>query len=359
MHRRILLLSAYQSDSHAWWVNWLQRTFPAIDWRLLTLPGRHFKWRIRGNPLSWIDRIGAACEGVDQVLATSMVDLATLRGLCPALGRIPTVYYFHENQFAYPVGPGQRHTIEPRVVQLYGALAADRLLFNSEWNRASFLDGVDALLARMPDAVPDEVATRLGRRSAVLPVPIAATAAPQTAPRDPGLIVWNHRWEYDKAPEVFARALDRLVEAGHDFRLALLGPRAPKPPTVLRELGERFRRHIIANGCLPSADYTAVLQRAGIVVSTAIHEFQGLGVLEAAAAGAVPLVPDALVYPEQYPAIYRYAAGDADALARCLSQWLISPPPPPDVTAWCENALVGPWGRVLGETAFSADRGAG
>jgi len=142
MKQRILLLSAYQADSHAWWTQWLEQRFADIDWRRLTLPGRHFKWRIRGNPLSWIDQIAAASEGVDRVLATSMVDLATLRGLHPALAAIPTDYYFHENQFAYPVGPEQRPSLEPQIVQLYGALAADRLLFNSEWNRRSFLDGV-------------------------------------------------------------------------------------------------------------------------------------------------------------------------------------------------------------------------
>ncbi len=87
----------------------------------------------------------------------------------------------------------------------------------------------------------------------------------------------------------------------------------------------------------------------GIAVSTAIHEFQGLGMLEAAGAGAAPLVPDALVYPEQYPRAYRYPAGDADALAARLGQWLGDPPPAPDVSAWSEVALRPSWARLLGE----------
>ncbi|MEX0386963.1 tRNA-queuosine alpha-mannosyltransferase domain-containing protein [Spiribacter onubensis] len=347
MRRRILLLSAYQSDSHAWWVRWLQQAFPGIDWRLLTLPGRHFKWRIRGNPLSWLDEIESACRGADQVVATSMVDLATLRGLCPALARIPAIYYFHENQFAYPVGPGQRHTLEPRVVQLYGALAAERLVFNSDWNRRSFLAGVDALLGRMPDAVPAGVAARLGRRSMVLPVPIAELTRPATEHRDPRLIVWNHRWEYDKAPEVFARALDRLAADGHDFHLALLGARAPKTPAVLRGLEKQWAPRIVASGCVARSAYGAILHRAAIAVSTAIHEFQGLGMLEAASAGAAPLVPDALVYPEQYATAYRYPAGDADALATRLGQWLGEPPSVPDVSAWSEVVLRPSWAKVL------------
>ena len=348
MRQRILLLSAYQADSHAWWTRWLEERFVDIDWRCLTLPGRHFKWRIRGNPLSWIDHIAEASQGVDRVLATSMVDLATLRGLQPALAGIPTDYYFHENQFAYPVGLGQRPSVEPQIVQLYGALAADRLLFNSEWNRSSFLDGVAALLRRMPDAVPAGIVERLAPKTAVVPVPIVPPA-PGRASRDARLILWNHRWEYDKAPEVFADAVIRLAEAGHAFRLALLGPRPHPPPPALSRIVDALGDRVIANGRVPRGEYDALLHRAGVVVSTAIHEFQGLGMLEATAAGATPLVPDALVYPEQYPAEYRYPAGDADALARRLAGWLgdSARPGAPDVSGWYDTALQALWRQTL------------
>ena len=45
-----------------------------------------------------------------------------------------------------------------------------------------------------------------------------------------------------------------------------------------------------------------MLAAADIVLSTALHEFQGLAVLEAIAAGCLPAVPDRLVYPELIPA---------------------------------------------------------
>lgn len=66
----------------------------------------------------------------------------------------------------------------------------------------------------------------------------------------------------------------------------------------------------------------------------AAHEFQGISMLEAASAGARPLVPDALCYPEQYPDEYRYPAGDLDALVERLKQWIEQPPPRCDVTPW-------------------------
>ncbi|HAC26289.1 MAG TPA: DUF3524 domain-containing protein, partial [Marinobacter hydrocarbonoclasticus] len=47
-----------------------------------------FQWRIRGNPVSWLHQPGLD-ESWDLVIATSMVDLATLRGLHPRIANTP------------------------------------------------------------------------------------------------------------------------------------------------------------------------------------------------------------------------------------------------------------------------------
>jgi glycosyltransferase involved in cell wall biosynthesis len=342
---RLQLLSAYRADSHAAWADWLTATFSEFQWQTQELPGRHFRWRIRGNPLSWLDEFSDPAPAA--LVATSMVDLATVRGLHPVLGRVPALYYFHENQFAYPLGEHQVRSIEPQMVQLYGALTADRLAFNSRFNQTSFIDGVRALLARMPDGVPAGVPERLAAKSAVLPVPVLPVPASGER-RDPGLILWNHRWEYDKDPDSFADALAALAQRGTDFRLALLGPRPARPPPALQRLRERFAHRIVADAHVPRAQYQAILGRAGIAVSTALHEFQGLAMLEAVSAGAAPLVPDALVYPEQYAETYRYPAGDTQALAQRLAQWLeFGAPAAPDVTSWTEQTLRPAWQRTL------------
>ena len=329
------LLSAYRAESHAAWADWLVSTFSELDWQRFELPGRHFAWRIRGNPLSWLDALPD--DAPNLIVATSMVDLSTLKGLHPHLGKIPTIYYFHENQFAYPQGKAQLRSLEPKMVQLYGALAAGRVLFNSEYNRSSFLEGVTRLIGRMPDHVPPGVIDRLAEKSAVLPVPMKPITP--AAERDAGLIVWNHRWEHDKAPELFAEAMIALAGQGADFRLALLGWRHEKTPAALARLRDALPDRIVADGRLPADEYRALLARAGIVVSTSKHEFQGISVLEAASAGCIPLVPDALVYPEIYPANYRYPAEDRQALLARLEDWLEgNAPGPVNVDAWSSRS---------------------
>ena len=89
---RILLLSAYDADSHRYWRENLLRHLECFEWRCLTLPPRHFSWRIRGNPVSWVSSCGEQLsEPYDLLLATSMVDVATIKGLIPSLASTPTL----------------------------------------------------------------------------------------------------------------------------------------------------------------------------------------------------------------------------------------------------------------------------
>ncbi len=344
---RAWLLSAYRADSHAAWADWLLASQPQFNWQRLELPGRHFAWRIRGNPLSWLEALPP--QQPDLIVATSMVDLATLKGLHPRLAGVPTLCYFHENQFAYPLSSRQRHWLEPQMVQLYGGLAASRLVFNSAFNRDSYLQGVRQLLEQMPDAVPPGVVDQLAQKSGLCPVPVEPV--PPAAERDGQLILWNHRWEHDKAPELFAEAMIALAGQGVAFRLALLGKRPRQVPPALARLREALPERIVADGQLPADAYRALLGKAAIAVSTARHEFQGLAMLEAASAGARPLVPDALCYPEQYPPHCRYPQGDAGALVSRLRDWLSAGlPSPVDVSPWYAGHLVPVWAELLANT---------
>lgn len=316
---RILLLSAYDAVSHRQWRQGLVAALPQHDWTVLTLPARHFRWRIRGNGLSWaMGERETLMRAYDLVLATSMVDLATLRGLVPPLAALPAVLYFHENQFAYPQSAEAHASLEPRMVTLYSALAADRLVFNSEHNRTTFLDGVAALLLRMPDAVPPGIVAGLADKACVIPVPLddEVFAAPPASRPDILTLVWNHRWEYDKAPQRFFRALERLEADGLPFRVHLLGQRFRRIPALFQTMRRTLADQVLSWGWRERReDYLAVLRESHLAVSTALHDFQGLALQEAVASGCVPVVPDRLAYPEHYAAEFRYASFPDDEAA--------------------------------------------
>lgn len=314
---RVLILSPYPAYSHKLWVRQLIRGLPEVDWRVLELPARHFAWRLRANPLQWHLAQTLREEPVpDLLLATSMTDLATFKGVAERrLRDVPSIVYFHENQFAYPLTPGVPASVEPRMVQLYSLLAADRVVFNSRYNRDTFAAGAARFLARMPDGLPAGRIEAIAASAEVIPVPVRDVFFDQEAvePPAPPRLIWHHRWEYDKGPERLLTAVLYLVERGLDFRLELAGQRFRETPAPLRELKQRFPGQVADHGYLDETDYPRFLAAGGHALSTAVHDFQGLAMLEAAAAGCVPAVPDRLAYPEWFDARYRYPSHDDPA----------------------------------------------
>lgn len=358
---RVLVLSAYDAPSHRYWREGLATYCDADEFTHLTLPPRHFNWRIRGNSLSWAFGAADALRGeYDLLLATSQVDLSALRGFVPELAALPSLVYFHENQFAYPVG-GAAARVEPQIVNLYTALCADRLLFNSQWNLDSFLAGLEALLARLPDHVPPGLPQLLARRAEVLPVPVELAGMPQRSPGEVIDVVWNHRWEYDKGPEILLAAVEACIDQALPLRFHILGQQFRRRPDAFDQLARLFEKHPTFLGhwghVTRRDEYLALLASSAVVLSTALHEFQGLAVLEGIAHGCLPLVPNRLSYPEFVPAALRYASTPADsaaegrAIAAGLSELTRSArdgnwQPPPDVAAY-GWAQLGPRYREL------------
>lgn len=342
---RILALSGYHATSHGVWLNELELALAGHQLSSLTLPPRHFAWRLRGGPLSWHGHERLR-ERYDLVIATSMVDLATLKGLNPALAAVPTILYFHENQFCYPTSNEQSAALSTRVdrqmVQLYSALAADAVAFNSAFNRNTFLNGVRQLTARLPDHIDRSLAEDLSAKATVLPIPIVGigemtkAAAKRSCIKLPFKIVWNHRVEYDKGVAEFYAALKELTDV--DFQLILLGQRFRRVPAAWQQLTKDFAPRILHDGyCADRNEYASWLQQGDIVVSTAHHEFQGLALLEAIGLGLMPLAPNRLVYPEYLAAPYLYEPRElAAAMRRVTSS---AEPLPPPLLASAKAAL--------------------
>src|SRR5690606_13806852 len=143
------------------------------------------------------------------------------------------------------------------------------------------------------------------------------------------VILWNHRWEHDKDPEAFFAALRPLHERGVPFRVAVCGRQSRRAPAVLEQARAWLGARVVHWGtCEGEAAYRELLSRAQLAVSTAVHEFFGIAMVEATHLGAEPLVPDRLAYPEIFPAEHRYP--DPAALverleARCRA-WVAGAP---------------------------------
>jgi len=284
--------------------------FPEHEWTNLSLPGRYFNWRIRGNALTWgLGERKVLEQHYDMVVATSMVDCATLRGLVSNLAVIPWIVYFHENQFAYPVDKENDHT-EPKMVTLYNALCAEKIIFNTKYNLDSFIDGLSNFLKKMPDGVPDNVIDLIAKKSHVLAVPVESNMITKDELRQKHAIpvlLWNHRWEYDKGPERLYNLLVELRRRNFSFKLNLIGQRFRLIPEAIKKIKDEFSDIILNFGFIEEKEiYKRTLNDSDFVLSTSLHDFQGVSVLEGVVAGCIPVVPQRLAYPEIFPDRFCY-----------------------------------------------------
>ena len=115
------------------------------------------------------------------------------------------------------------------------------------------------------------------------------------------MILWNHRWEYDKNPEAFIASLKKLYEEGAQFNFAVTGENSPKDSEAIKSQFGKLSEFIVSSGYLPRTEYISLLSKTDVVVSSSIHEFFGISIVEALSAGAIPVLPKRLSYPEIVP----------------------------------------------------------
>ncbi len=211
----ILVLEPYYGGSHKAFLAGLIRHLPCT-FDLLTLPAHSWKWRMRlaaphfSGVLATDPRYKA--KTFDRILCSSLLDVAALRGLLPPhLRGIPLLTYFHENQFAYPMQVSEARDVHFGLTNLTTALASDRLAFNSRYNLDSFLAGCRELLAKMPDMSLAGYEEAIRAKATILHHGLdfsGIDACPEERQTGrPPVLVWNHRWEHDKNPEVFFSTL--------------------------------------------------------------------------------------------------------------------------------------------------------
>ena len=273
-----------------------------IDLRVM--PARFWKWRMRGAALHFV-RTLKNLNTYDALICSGLMSLADFKSLCNDKCP-PVLVYFHENQLTYPVGPEAVRDVHFGFTDITTALTADRVLFNSKAHYSSFFLHLPDFIRMMPDFRPTWTINKIRSKAAVCHPGCHLSAAPppvwQTR-HTPPVIIWNHRWEFDKQPEMFFEALSQVTEKGIDFRLAILGEAYDTAPESFKTARYRFEEKIIHYGYVPNkSEYLEWLRAGSVVISTAIQENFGISIIEAVRFGCLPLVPNRLSYPEIIPA---------------------------------------------------------
>ncbi len=315
--RHILFIEPFYGGSHRHVADELvRRSGHTIE--LLTLPDRFWKWRRRYAAFELARRAHHAAY--DLIVVSDYVDIGDLKALAAEAaaaaappGRVPPIYWYcHETQGTYPLPTGQTVAADVVAADVRNALHAERIAFNSAFHRDAFLDVYARHLAELQQWEPEITlpsAEQICAKITVVhpgirPVGLARVPSRSASP----LILWNHRWEYDKNFALFARVMRRLVDQGVSFRVAILGENPQAEPKEFLQAQSDLADRLVTFGYAPTrGEYHRWLQTADIVISTAIQENFGIAVLEAMSAGCIPLLPHRLAYPEILPVELHHA----------------------------------------------------
>ena len=259
--------------------------------------------------LEWIESEGKP----DALFVTDMLNVPAFLALTRhVLSDVPLVFYLHENQLTYPLRDGVERDYTYAYINYLSCLAADQIVFNSQYHMEEFLEALPIMLRAFPDYNHLHSVQLIRQKSSVLHLGMELeahdrhaglkTARTRGRLMDVPIVLWNQRWEYDKNPEAFFRVMNRLDDMGCSFQLILAGEHFEEQPYEFEQAFERYAERIIHYGYAEDfAEYSALLHRADIIVSTAIHEFFGIAVLEAIYCGCHPILPHRLSYPELIP----------------------------------------------------------
>ncbi|KAK4873527.1 hypothetical protein RN001_015556 [Aquatica leii] len=322
-HPEVVFIEPFYGGSHQQLIDTLHKHIP--NSHLIVLSNKKWHWRARCGALI-LSTIIPVVTTEKVLFCSSVLSLAELVGIRPDLQKLKKIVFFHENQLVYPIREIKQRDIQFAYNQITTCLAADVVIFNSHYNRTTFLDNLINIIKIFPDNKPKDLRVKIEAKCMVLYFPLSLEERFSNGRIDVGVlhIAWPHRWEFDKDPEFFINILKRLKSDNVNFRVSLLGETFADIPEVFDEAKEVLKDEIVNYGFIEDKEeYFKILQSCHIAVSTAKHEFYGVSMLEATFYGCLPLVPNRLVYPEIYPAKCLYS--DETELYLRLKQYCLVP----------------------------------
>ncbi len=304
---RILAIEPFFSGSHKAWLEGFAK-HSEHDFTLLTLPANFWKWRMQAAAIELAREFNKLGFSPDLILATDMLDLPYFLAATRAkTANIPVVLYFHENQFTYPWSATDRdfragtHR-QFALVNYKSALVADAVFFNSQFHKNSFFSSLKLFLKSAPDFRTLDCVDEIEAKSKVLYVALDLArfdTVPAPQKLDCATILWNHRWDDDKNPFEFVRAIEKLLENDHNFNLIICGESTDHNENPLDRLKIICPEKIVHWGYVSTFEsYARLLKLADILPVTSVQDFFGISFVEACYCKNFPLVPQRLAYPE-------------------------------------------------------------
>lgn len=89
-------------------------------------------------------------------------------------------------------------------------------------------------------------------------------------------LVWPHRWEHDKNPQLLTETLLELNKRQIEFKVSIIGEQFEAVPDCFEGIKEKLGNKLVNFGYLNRDEYFKVLLKGDIVISTAGHEFYGV-----------------------------------------------------------------------------------
>jgi glycosyltransferase involved in cell wall biosynthesis len=306
----IALIEPFFGGSHKKWCEGLQ-AHSQHHVVIFSLSAHHWKWRMHAAAITLAEQLFSHELSFDLVVASDFLDVALFKSLLGNKGDIPIALYFHENQISYPWSPTDPDVSLNRnntygFINYTSCLVADQVYFNSNYHLQSFIGALPKFLKQFPDHQNLDTIDLIKNKSEVLPLGMDYSAFDKTKPASQDknilpLILWNHRWEYDKNPEGFFHALYELKNSGIKFNLVVLGQQLKKSPPIFSEARELLHNEILHWGfCGHEDDYARWLWKADILPVTSNQDFFGISVIEALYCNTLALLPKRLAYAEHF-----------------------------------------------------------
>jgi len=303
---RVALIEAFFTGSHKRWAEELQ-SFSSHKIDIYSLKGNYWKWRMHGGAITLAKQFLEKEKQYDLILATDMMDVALFKSLISAKHNdTPITLYLHENQLCYPWSETDRDVQKNRdshyaFINFSSALVADRIFFNSQFHKDAFLGALPNFLKGFPDYNEIDSIEKIEEKAEVLHLGMDLQKFDKykTEQNKKPLILWNHRWEYDKNPTDFFKALYKMQEKNLDFEVVVLGENFRQIPEEFEIAKEKLKDKIVFMGFAQSfEDYASWLWKAHILPVTSNQDFFGGSVIEAIYCNCHPILPNRLAYPE-------------------------------------------------------------